>query len=653
MSFPTGTPMPVHVGSHESRTRHTPRTPRGFGPTSRRTAGALVTLLLILLSAFAWPQAASAATDDSMDSWHATYTVGSDGTTHVTETIVYRFGSSSGRHGMYRTMITRQPDNDKQDQDMLFPVSNVSVSSPDASDEFTLSEAASSDSARVRTLTIQIGDADRRISASTATYVIDYDVEGALRESGGVEQLYWNAVPTDTPVVNDIRISVDVPSGVQELTCFTGTTGSTTPCTSTEKDGETAIFTEASKAAGESVTMGVGITAGVVSNGTPIWEPAAKSPISQAAPWGAGTLVVAGILGALYLVRFKRSRADERFQGIPPGTVPVDPGTAAIGQASKSDVIPVRFDPPQIPVALGGLLVDGVVDSQEMTATLIDLAVRGAIQLRSEDAKHGGAKLFGRVVDPSRASNAYEAELLNNLFGKHPAGAEVELSDPGSMAEASKSLTSDVADVALSQRLMKKVSGTGFKITSTVVIVVVLASFFFFNSLSGGLSNLTSSAGGLTAMLVIGALALVGVVVLVIRASLARRGTRTAVGRAYTDQIEGFEEYLATAEADQLRFEEGRDIFSQYLPWAVAFGVAERWARVCEQLVAMGRLSPAAPYWYYGDPYGFHYAHFSSSIVHAVSTGVTVPTSSGSGGSAFGVGGFSGGGGGGGGAGSW
>ena len=69
------------------------------------------------------------------------------------------------------------------------------------------------------------------------------------------------------------------------------------------------------------------------------------------------------------------------------------------------------------------------------------------------------------------------------------------------------------------------------------------------------------------------------VTLIVVRMKMAK-GQRTAVGRAWTDQVEGFRLYLTTAEADQLRFEEGEDIFSKYLPWAVLFGEADRWVRV-------------------------------------------------------------------------
>ena len=54
------------------------------------------------------------------------------------------------------------------------------------------------------------------------------------------------------------------------------------------------------------------------------------------------------------------------------------------------------------------------------------------------------------------------------------------------------------------------------------------------------------------------------------------RGYRTP-SVALTDQMIGFRRYLSTAEADQLRFEEGVDIFSKLPPWAIMFDVADRW----------------------------------------------------------------------------
>ena len=121
----------------------------------------------------------------------------------------------------------------------------------------------------------------------------------------------------------------------------------------------------------------------------------------------------------------------------------------------------------------------------------------------------------------------------------------------------------------------------------------------------------------------------------------------------------GFRRYLATAEANQLRFEEGEDIFSRYLPYAIVFGLADRWARVFSELAAQGRAFEQ-PSWYVGGYYpgaNIYWATaFASSLDRfaAVATeSISAPTPGTSGGSGFSGGGFSGGGVGGGGGGGW
>ena len=119
---------------------------------------------------------------------------------------------------------------------------------------------------------------------------------------------------------------------------------------------------------------------------------------------------------------------------------------------------------------------------------------------------------------------------------------------------------------------------------------------------SAGTSVIAALAVGYVAFLFLGAMAwylvpvLVSVVLTlaVVRHKL-RRGQRTGLGRALTDQVEGFRRHLATVEADELRGAEGDDIFSRYLPWAILFDLTERWTTLCRQLVADGRLPDVAP----------------------------------------------------------
>ncbi len=151
-------------------------------------------------------------------------------------------------------------------------------------------------------------------------------------------------------------------------------------------------------------------------------------------------------------------------------------------------------------------------------------------------------------------------------------------------------------------------------------------------------------------------IALVGIMVIV---TIRNAPARKAEGTRVLAQARGFELFLSTADGNKLRFEEGRDIFSMYLPFAIAFGVADKWSAVFEKLAAQGKVL-AEPTWYGGYTYGTFWAmqhNFGSqmnSFVSLAGSAISAPTPGSSGGSGFGGGGgFSGGGGGGGGGGGW
>lgn len=300
----------------------------------------------------------------------------------------------------------------------------------------------------------------------------------------------------------------------------------------------------------------------------------------------------------------------------------------------------MAFSPPKIPVAEAGLLIDGQVDARETAATIIDLAVRGALKVQSS----GDDEFSVTLVDPNRAAAPHEMVLMTRLFDGQPPGTSVDLSVPGSLEPAHRALRDSVISQVASRGWFRKVpsvaAARGIGFGGVAVVAFILFQI------------------GAALLWVLLPLLPVIITVVILRRKL-RRGQRTADGRAVCDQVEGFKTYLATAEADQLRFEEGEDVFSRYLPWAIAFELADRWAKICGDLVAMGRLPAEAPYWYYGsyNMASFNTAFLTSSLMSAASP---APAASGGssgtgfgGGSSFSGGGFSGGGGGGGGGGSW
>jgi uncharacterized membrane protein YgcG len=615
-----------------------------------------VSFLLMVLTALAWvvvvPTPAYAA-DAQIDSFTINYDMQPSGVLKVKESIVWRFDSNSGRHGMQRNLVIREPDPDS-DQDFVYGISNIKVTSPDpgVATQFS-STTTESQSGREEELNVRIGNPNQTISAPTATYVISYDVSGAMRSFNGYDEFYWDGPGFGNPLIKELQITATVPGGAQDVTCFAGPPESTTPCQTNKftKDGQ-ARFAQTNVPSGESLSVGVKITPGLVADNKPHMEPnGSKLSASQrvgALALAAMTLVIAvgsPIVGVLW---WRKNGRDQRYADLAPGTTPL-PGQQEWVVPNDPDIpIPVAFSPPPIPMAEAGLLIDGQVDSEDTAATIIDLAVRGALTVQSNDEHDFRISL----LDPSKASTPHEMVLLTGLFEDEPPGAERDLSRPGSLASAHEQMRDSVRNQVGARGWFRKVpSAAAISSFGVAMIAITLAAVIAVGLWIAWARELPRVLLLLTPLLPI------IITVAVIRAKL-KGGQRTAEGRALCDQVEGFRTYLATAEADQLKFEEGEDIFSKYLPWAIIFGLADRWAKICADLVAMGRLPNETPYWYIGtyQMTAFNTAFLTSSLTSAAAP---VASSSGAagtgfgGGSSFGGGGFSGGGGGGGGSGGW
>jgi uncharacterized membrane protein YgcG len=614
-------------------------------PAVPRGVRLLLAFVLVTLSMLAWsvvrPTPAYAA-DDQIDRFDISYVVQPSGVVSVTETLVWRFGDDSGRHGIDRFLIIREPyDNE---QDAVYGISNIRVSSPDpgVATQFSETESERQDG-REEQLRIRIGDPDETISADTATYVISYDVSGAMRTFSDYDEFFWDATGFGNPQIEQASVTAEVPGGAQDVSCFAGPPQSTTACDQADfTPGGQATFRQTDIAPGAGMSIGIKIRSGLVADNAPHLEPDASQLtsgeraglIGLAAAFGA-VLIGSPLVGVLW---WRKNGRDQRYAGLAPGTVPLAGQSAEVVPHDPDITIPVAFTPPRIPVAEAGLLVDGQVDTRETAATIIDLAVRGALTVQS----NGEDDFRVTLVDPDRAAAPHEMVLLTTLFDGEPPGATRDLSERGSLVTAHNKMRDAVRNQVASRGWFRKVPSAA------------TAGTFGFGAIAFGIF-LAFSVGVWVLWILVPLLPIL-VTVAVIRIKL-RRGQRTADGRAVTDQVEGFRTYLATAEADQLRFEEGEDIFSKYLPWAIVFELADRWAKICADLVAMGRLPDATPYWYVGN---YHIGSFNTGFITGSLTTAATPapaaTSSGSGfggGSSFGGGGFSGGGGGGGGSGSW
>lgn len=615
--------------------------------TARRSTPWFLGLLLVLVALLGTPAQAQGVRD-SYDRFDVAYTIRPDGVLEVQETVVLRFGSSSGRHGYERFLVTREAWDDEVDAS--YEVSNVEVTSPDPRVPTDTGLTESLDG-RTGVLRIRIGDPNVTIRAATATYVISYDVRGALRTFPDYDEFYWDVTGSTMGPIESATVTVDVPGGVMDgrggLTCFAGPPRSSVPCDTIAVDGDGARFVATDVASGELVTVGVKLSPGAVADPGPLLSEradAVERRLTQVAQ-GAGLVGAAAVPVAGWLYYRRRGR-DERYAGLPPGTFPARGQRAAVTRHDPDLPIPVSFAPPDLPLMHAGYLLEGRSEVRHLTATLVGLAVHGAVRLQAE------GRPTATLVDPRRAPDRPSATLLSGLFDGRPV---VALDEPGELHVVRESLEADAAAAAARGGWFRRL-GAGRRSGSALgfVWVVVMGAFFFdARWLSGALLWLVVPV---TASLV--------VTLLVVRSRMAR-GQRTAAGRAWTDQVEGFRTYIATAEAEQLRFEEGEDIFSKYLPWAILFGLAERWVEVCQRAISLGLIAEPDYGWYGGTMWNpnlilWNVGTWDSSLSTAAAPLPSFSSDTGfGGGSSFGGGGFgggggfSGGGGGGGGGGSW
>ncbi len=335
-----------------------------------------------------------------------------------------------------------------------------------------------------------------------------------------------------------------------------------------------------------------------------------------------GDIVIAVVMVALALLFARlgaRAWRDRIYDGITPGQYPL-PGSGApsvpvSGPSREYDgEVAVQFTPPAgVRPGMAGTIIDGSADVRDVTATIVDLAVRGFLHIEvlgapAPDVQGDKGKrdwvLRQVLPPPAGALEPAEAHLLTQLFASGPEQHMSQLS-PG-FAAAMHEVRDDMAAETVRRGWYEtdpRYSGKG---PWSMLLT-------WLGILGGGFIALQR-----TPVAVVSGLAILASM-LWARGKVAKRIPRTADGTAARVQTLGFKKYLETAEAGQIRFEEAADIFSRYLPYAIAFGVADRWAKVFGDVAARARLAG-----YTGDGFEFTWldAWFLTSMMDSTLDGL-------------------------------
>jgi len=319
--------------------------------------------------------------------------------------------------------------------------------------------------------------------------------------------------------------------------------------------------------------------------------PKTQSPFDVGSTSGKAAAGGSGVLTAIVawvLTRFTKKGRDQQYAGVIPGMLP-EPGVDVAIKYEEVKDAAVAFAPPEgIPPRLVSAIVREGVDDVDITASIIDLAVRGYLHF-----DQGQGKDF--TLTPAQGSRQelsdVDQRIYDNLMTKGRPITREQMANQEfySNYQDMKAIVQKEFDTQQWYKTNPKIVVGGYRMLGAIVATGGPALAMF---VATKLGSMGIPGFGWIAI----PLALLGIGIMAVA---KRMPVRTPLGSAIAIQSFGFKKYLETAEATQIKWEEGQDIFSQYLPYAIGFGCAERWAKIFEELVAMGAPVPQ-PTWYTG-----------------------------------------------------
>ena len=482
----------------------------------------------------------------------------------------------------------------------------------------------------------QIGDPDTTVAPGAHTYTIRYVIDGVLVKPPAAAgsfasraganpappsaSFYYNVVGFWAMKAETARVVIELPGPAGLVQCAADAAG-VRPCRVTGAGTDRVTVTATDLPAQNPVTVRVDLPVELPARATLPWPVQFDKMLGRSAPTAGLVALLSALAGLLGYGWARRSREPS-------------PGH------------PVMYAPPD---GLGPVqtvyIGNETVGPHGLAATLLYLAERNLVRLAG-----GGSKNW-TITGTGTPEQWSAVDPVTRQVGE-----ALGVVEPGEVFRASASKTAGEKLSAATSGLASGCSawsrGQGLMVTAgwerlgrAAVVIAALGAFAGFCGL------FTSTMWGLPfAVFVVAGAGLLSTGV----------GTRrTPSGRQLWARAAGFERLLSTPSSeDRFDFSARKHLFTAYIPYAVAFGVADRWAA---KYRAVTGQEPPVPGWYPAPSSGAAklysaggFTSFNSALAASISAyQAAQSSSSGSGGSSFSSGGGSWGGGGGGGGGTW
>lgn len=516
--------------------------------------------------------------------------IGPNGSVNITETITADFTNDRAKHGIIRDIPYRYTD--ENNKPFKTPLSGIWVTDQSGTPRTVAQSKAGSD------WSLKIGDADRFVKEQEV-YVIKYTVTGVINAFDEHDEFYWNVTGNewDAPI-NQATALVTLPTKSQTLKaeCYTGTSGSNQrDCDHQQSQNQMSAGFKTTQplGPGEGLTIVFGWDKGLVSLPERVYEfdwKALFEPLQY-------LFLLIPAWSAVVVWRLRRS------------------------VKINKPIIPLYHPPKNLTLGQIGYLYNGKTNSEDLTALLIQLCVKGVMTIKeTRQPRWGQAAKYRFSPEGENLSvlNSEEKWVYDHIFTSQPA-TPTSLSllqkrhnsvfSPHIFYQLKQAVLTTLQDYqspsgGLSRWLSRqipskeKVSDTQASLAKTLLGGMLLLFQFFWRQFFyiAGLAILFLAQYPLP------------IICLLTSAVLAWfRPKFNRQGHELKHKIDGYAKFLETAEKQKLNWNEAQNIFETNLPYAIALGLSDKWASVFE-----GKIS--APQWYQSSDKTFKFHRFHDHL---------------------------------------
>lgn len=582
-----------------------------------------ILLFITLLSSTSWSQS------EYVERFDAQLTVDSSGLLHVLESIDIFATGDLFKRGIVRVLPTQRQSNNGKKYQVSYD--QISVKRNGAQSPFFIEKSKND-------IKIYVGDKNVYLDRGSYAYEINYTTDNQIGYFTDFDELYWNVNGTDWDVpIKNVSATVLLPEGArfQETACYTGRYGSREQrCTADRINDHSVRYTMSSPQQGHNLTIVTTFDKGVLQE--PSFARETPQPIKPPGFWELNfAWIISLFVGVLILI----------YYGYTWFKYGIDP--------PKPAVYPQFTPPDDLSPASVGLMNIQYYQNKLLTASLINLAVKGFIRIEEEENKILGFTLKKQYniikLDTAPTVDILPQEeriLLNRLF----VGASSRVRIDGKYDSRIESAVEQYKTVLNSQwsSMIRKGLNVQFWIFPFVVMMAYVLYFFLFAP-----SEWNQDAAILKWF---GGFIAVNILLFFIYVYLIRRPTEEK--QKLRADIDGFEMYLKVAEVEQIKQFNPPDmtpeLMERYLPYAIALGAEKVWGEKFQRVMQQMADRPDQgyhPLWYVGNIGDL--STFTDGLNRGMTNTFQSTATNPSSGSSVSGGGFSGGGGGGGGGGGW